>query len=211
MRSQNPTNIFVSTAVPAAAFTASATTDALTSNGHGLANGDQVVVSNSGGGLPGGLATSTIYYVISTATNTFQLATAPSGSAINLTSAGTGTHTFNLLGRSIFVEDFQHITLAFDTKNSANLTLKFVGSFQEIPPNWYAAQSETNQFDVVDVIDYEDGASIDGDTGIAPSGTDDHRHLEANVSGLRWISAIIPAASYTIGNVSLVAKPFTNQ
>lgn len=47
--------------------------------------------------LPGGLATATDYYVIKASDTTFQLATsyanAVAGTAINITDAGTGTHT----------------------------------------------------------------------------------------------------------------------
>jgi hypothetical protein len=51
--------------------------------------------------LPGGLATATDYYVIRLSNTTFSLATsyanAVAGTAINITDAGTGTHTVNWL------------------------------------------------------------------------------------------------------------------
>lgn len=51
--------------------------------------------------LPGGLATATDYYVIKLSDTTFSLATsyanAVAGTAINITDAGTGTHTVNWL------------------------------------------------------------------------------------------------------------------
>lgn len=75
-------------------FTADDSTDVITANGHGLVDGNKVMVSNSGGGLPGGLTTNTVYYVISSTTNTFQLSATEGGSAINMSSAGTGTHSF---------------------------------------------------------------------------------------------------------------------
>lgn len=80
-------------------FTASADTDLLTLTKTYLTwnTGDAVVVSNSGGALPGGLAASTIYFVVSVTGLTIKLATskanAVAGTTINLTSAGTGTHT----------------------------------------------------------------------------------------------------------------------
>lgn len=59
--------------------------------------GTAVTVSNSGGGLPTGLSASTNYFVIKISSSTFKLATtianATAGTAINITSAGTGTHT----------------------------------------------------------------------------------------------------------------------
>lgn len=77
-------------------FTA-ATTDICTATAHGLETGDRVQVSNSGGGLPTGLSASTTYYVIKLSANTFSLATtdalATAGTAIDITGAGTGTHS----------------------------------------------------------------------------------------------------------------------
>jgi len=79
-------------------FTADSTTDHLTATAHGLNTGDgPVQVSNSGGGLPGGLATSTNYWVIKIDANTFELATslanALAGTQIDITTNGTGTQT----------------------------------------------------------------------------------------------------------------------
>lgn len=75
-------------------FTANASTDTITANAHGLTNGMTLNVSNSGGALPGGLAASTPYYVISATTNTFQLSATSGGSAIDITDTGSGTNSY---------------------------------------------------------------------------------------------------------------------
>lgn len=79
-------------------YTADAGTDTLTATAHGRETGDGAArTTNSGGGLPGGLAINTDYFVIRTGANTFKLATsranALAGIAIDITSNGTGTHT----------------------------------------------------------------------------------------------------------------------
>lgn len=74
-------------------FTANASTDIITSAGHNLHNGDPLTVSSTTT-LPAGLSAGVTYFVISVTTDTFQLAATPGGSAINITSAGTGTHSF---------------------------------------------------------------------------------------------------------------------
>ena len=82
-------------------FTANSGTDVITSAAHGLVNGDQVNFL-SDGTLPGGLEafeynypwTGEVYYVINKTTNTFQVSLTPGGSAINITSAGSGIHTW---------------------------------------------------------------------------------------------------------------------
>jgi hypothetical protein len=82
--------------LPAAVNT---TTDIITITNHGLVDGDAVQFSTSGT-LPAPLATSTVYYVVQSANDTFRLATSSGGSGINLTTQGTGTHTLTV--RDIF-------------------------------------------------------------------------------------------------------------
>lgn len=78
-------------------FTAVAATNICTLTTHGFRTGIKVQVSNAGGALPTGLAASTDYYVIVINANTFYLAStllnAQTGNAIDITGAGTGTHT----------------------------------------------------------------------------------------------------------------------
>lgn len=73
-------------------FTANASTDVLTRVAHGLKNGDEVSVSNTGGGLPAPLAASTYYFVRDVTADTFKLATTLGGTAINITSTGSGSN-----------------------------------------------------------------------------------------------------------------------
>jgi hypothetical protein len=76
----------------AAPLTADAAANTVTIKGRTYSNGDIVRLSNSGGDLPGGLSANTDYYVISSSNGgaTFSLATTSNGSAIDITTAGTG-------------------------------------------------------------------------------------------------------------------------
>lgn len=76
-------------------FTATfnAATDVVTATSHGFVNGDPVFFANVGGALPGGVVANTLYYVISSTTNTFQISLTKGGSAVDITTAGTGTTT----------------------------------------------------------------------------------------------------------------------
>jgi hypothetical protein len=78
-------------------FTAVAATDVCTAAAHGMSTGDAFQVSNSGGGLPGGLSAATTYWAIVLDANTFKVATsranALAGTAIDITTNGTGTQT----------------------------------------------------------------------------------------------------------------------
>ncbi|NJP27101.1 hypothetical protein FLW53_23450 [Microbispora sp. SCL1-1] len=62
--------------------------ESFTISAHGLANGDAVIVSSLTGGAVGVLKPDTLYYVVSTATNTFKVASKPGGSAIAFSTDG---------------------------------------------------------------------------------------------------------------------------
>ena len=79
--------------------TANASTDKLTLNGHGMANGTRVRFTTSASDLPAGLAVDTDYYVISTATNDFEVSTTLGGSKVDITDTGSGTHTVKMMDR----------------------------------------------------------------------------------------------------------------
>ncbi len=64
----------------------------VTDTAHGLSAGAPVVFLTSGA-LPTGLTAGTWYYVLSTTTNTYQLAATPGGAAINTSGSQSGTHT----------------------------------------------------------------------------------------------------------------------
>jgi hypothetical protein len=75
-------------------FTADASTDALTSAAHGIADGAAVILRTSPGFfLPKPLQPETVYYVRDAATNTLKLSETQGGSAVNITWAGSGAMT----------------------------------------------------------------------------------------------------------------------
>jgi hypothetical protein len=78
------------------AFTADAGTDICTSNATVPDTGTAVQLTTTGT-LPGGLSTGTNYFIIKLSSTTFKLATtianAVAGTPINITNAGSGTHT----------------------------------------------------------------------------------------------------------------------
>ncbi len=88
------------TAGQAATITAAQSTDVLTVYGRTFTNGDRVQLINSGGSLPGGLTQRVTYYVVSASGSTFKLSLTAGGSAIDVTSIGSGIHyaTFDPIG-----------------------------------------------------------------------------------------------------------------
>lgn len=75
-------------------FTAAAIDDIVTSVAHGLLTDDTIYVSNSGGALPAGLVDGTLYYVKKINADTFNVALTAGGVNVDITDAGTGTHSF---------------------------------------------------------------------------------------------------------------------
>lgn len=64
----------------------------VTKTDHGLSSGQALTLTTTGA-LPTGLTAGQVYYVVNPSLNTFQLATTPTGTPINTSSAGSGTHT----------------------------------------------------------------------------------------------------------------------
>jgi len=213
------------TGIKTATFTA-ATTDLCTANAHGLRNGEMVVLTTVTT-LPAGLALATVYWVIEAATNTFKLSatsvpfhtTGVPGeiyTPVDITDTGTGAHTFTVhdIGRNIFVRDHRHIELYVNTDGGgdAALTCKFQMSGGDSIANPYdcpdfsASQSPANEWDYVEVIDLQNGAAVDGDTGFVVATADDNRRFEVNSNGGSWLNAII--SGWSAGEVTVRVKLF---
>lgn len=92
-------------AVVAKTFTADPATDVITSTGHGLTNGQAIKVA-SDGTLPAPLAAATPYFVRDKTTDTFKVAATIGGAAIDITTAGSGTHTIVQQGKFANLEQF---------------------------------------------------------------------------------------------------------
>lgn len=124
-----------------------------------------------------------------------------------LLDAASAANTYKMIP----VDDFRNCIFSFATDGGgdAALTVKFVGSVSDVVPDPSAAQSVSNMWDYIQVKDYEDGASIDGDTGISVATTDDYRLVEANTNGLKYVGVIVTARSE--GEVTIKFRAFTNE
>jgi len=152
---EDTTNVFdgavVNSTVSNITFTGEADDDTLTATAHGLATGaGPFQLTNSGGGLPGGLTALTSYWIIRTGTNTFQLATsyanALAGTAVALSTDGTGTQTLvvNVMSR------------LFNTDSNLSPDVGAVNTFVEgstTGTSWLAAG------DVISVVFTEGGTA----------------------------------------------------
>lgn len=94
--------------------------DAISSNGHGLANTNRVFVTTvAGEALPAGLSASTLYFVVGAATDSFQLSLTSGGAAVDITGLGdlawfrTIPETFGSAGNLIIATGAFDIDLNF--------------------------------------------------------------------------------------------------
>lgn len=107
------------------------------------------------------------------------------------------------------VQDFKTVVFTVTGAGTTpNSTIKFFTSDNELPPDATAAQSASNAWDYVQVVDLQTGVAVAGDTGIAFTGTGDTRRLELNLNGARWCGAVITAISS--GNVTVLMRAFAN-
>jgi hypothetical protein len=181
----------------------------LTSVAHGLVDGDIVELTTTGT-LPANLSTGTQYYVVDSLDDVFGLSATEDGTAITTGDAGTGTHTFHkiIFGRVVTAKDFQIINLTISTSDSAAATIKFQNSQNEDSPDFTLASSVSNPWDFVQIIDKEDDAAVDGDTGVTFSGTDDVRKFEVNSKVANFVT--VKVINWTAGAITVKARCFNN-
>lgn len=85
-----------------------ATDDKLDITAHGFSNTDRIKVTSSSQDLPAGLDSATIYYVINSTANDFELSLTSGGAAVELTDNGTGTHTAKQVSKITLVNEGQY-------------------------------------------------------------------------------------------------------
>lgn len=113
------------------------------------------------------------------------------------------------IGRIIDVRDFRNCVVKIGTASSANLTCKAQGyvcsaATPDTIPDFAAAQTVANNWDYIQMVDLQNGAAVDGDTGFVVTGTDDFRQFEINVNSLDYICFRVTARSAGSVTVSCV-------
>lgn len=108
--------------------------------------------------------------------------------------------------RALLADDFKHAVFTIVTENGpVTGTIRFVASDQNDIPDFSSASTSTNQWEYIQVVDLQDGASIDGDTGIPYSAAAaETRSVEFNTNAKRWVGAVISGASG--GNFTISAR-----
>ena len=110
-------------------------------------------------------------------------------------------------GSAINVADFQNVGVTV-APTAASATLKFACSMSETAPTFTTVQSATNRWDYIQIVDLEDGLSIDGDTGLVFTGTTDVRQFEFDTNNFRWCAAVL--SPWAAGTTTVKLLPATN-
>lgn len=171
-----------------------------TAAAHGYSTGDRVTIfghavnTNANGS----------WEITVTGASTFELNNS-TGNGI-----GLATGTYAPQANIAFAGDHRNVVLSFDTDGggTAAMTVQCVGSIQKDPPDFAAPQGPNNQYEYIDMVDLQDGSTVDGNAGFVVATADDNRMFEANINGLQWIS-VIPTAG-TAGEITVNARLFND-
>ena len=125
-----------------------------------------------------------------------------------ISSAATSVHA------GIRVTDYKTVVLGIYGSGNANLKVFIKGAVGDTRPDFAvrtalrAQNDPTGRWDNIDVIDLQDNASIDGDTGVALSGNVT-RLIEVNTNLLDWLS--VHSTAVVAGTVTVVGVTVTNE
>lgn len=128
--------------------TVNATTNVFTAAGHNYQDLDPITFSSTTT-LPAGLTAGTVYFVRDATTDTFKVATSPNGTAVDITTTGTGTHTARLrdgVAEGVSVEVWQTGGSQLRMAQSAYTVAKT--STDVVTVSGFAATPTTNQYEV---------------------------------------------------------------
>ncbi len=124
------------TVQPTQNFTADATTDRLTCYQHGIREGDQLLLTTNAADLPAGLLTATRYFAVNIDEVSWQVSLRAQGAAVDITDAGTGTHSFAIVG------SLQYLPQSTYAVGLYSAWIELVGSTTDILPD------DENGFDI---------------------------------------------------------------
>ena len=122
------------------------------------------------------------------------------------------TNTATSVHAGVRVTDFNVVALSIIGSATANMKIFVKGSIGDTRPDFKVAtnvrEAKGAAWDYLDVIDLEDNASIDGDTGIDLSGNR-IRNIEVNTNLFDWLS--VHSTAVVAGTVTVAAVMTTTQ
>lgn len=177
-----------------------------TDSAHSLVVGDVIRFETGSQGFDGGFEEDVDYYVITASISTsFEISSTSGGTVIDIeaaASAAGGEFFMESMDSAINADGKSLYSFSVVADDAASAQLSFVGSISGSVPDFLASPSHTNIYEFLDVIDAQDGSSIDGDTGLRIDGTDTYRTFYIDdARTLNWLGVIIEdfaSGSFTI-------------
>lgn len=182
------------------------TDEIITDTAHGLVVGDTIRFETASAAIDAGFAEATNYFVITASTSTaFEVSTIYGGTVVDIAdaaSAGGGEFFMESMKGVRNVDSKTLYSFTLNAEETPSGSVKFFAGLKGSEPNPLTSQSYGNSYDYIDVIDAQDGSSIDGDTGISFTGADGHRLFYIDdARTIDWIGAVIEnfaSGSFTI-------------
>jgi len=112
-------------------------------------------------------------------------------------------------GITAFVGDFRHKELTISTTGLGagdSIVFKVQGTSQEFDtaPAFGSAASTSNEWEYIQIVDLEDGSTLDGDDGVTIATTDAVRKFAINVDSLTFVTVNITTISDTVNTSGTV-------
>ena len=103
------------------------------------------------------------------------------------------------VGLIVNCRDFKNIVVSIGSTGSANATVKCLGAIAlndtSNPPDFSATPTVSNAWDHLQMINLQDGTTVNGSTGVVFSGTDFIQQYSVNSSILDYVTFRITARS----------------
>lgn len=116
--------------------------------------------------------------------------------------------TSTAVGSSMNIADYQLIGFTIATQ-ATTATLKFACSMADFAPNFSSTSSATNKWAYVNVLDYDNGTTINGGAGFTFANSTTVRQVYLPNSTFRWCT--VNQSNSSGGPTTVTMLPATNQ
>jgi len=188
-----------------------ATPVVVTATSHGFVTGDRVYIQ----GHTTNIAANGIFRATVLTANTFSLQDEFTGANVAGSGAGDGGASGFCMRAPVvwYGNDFKTVTFQIVTTGTSTMNIRTFASDGRLGadsvspqfdfPNMGATISKTNPYNFLQLIKLDDGATVNGGTGIVVAGTDINNRFEANSNGVKYLT--VAPLTWTQGAITVKA------
>lgn len=104
------------------------------------------------------------------------------------TVAGVGTNYYD-------VSDFRNAVISVATASSFKGSVRIAGAIGQAPPSWANNPSVSNPYAFLQLVDLQDGSTVNGSDSLEIRGTDIVRLYEVNINAVDWLAVSVTTLS----------------